>query len=157
MMRRSSWVLVLVLLLVAPALAQEEKVDAKIHCKITFDIAGWAFIYRKADGSGTITCSNGDSFDVVLEQRGLGLAAGKGEIKGARGVFSPVEQTEAVLGTYIGQTASAGAGEGDAAGAFVKGTLSLAVSGQGDVKGLSAGGARLTIKRNEPTQPAASQ
>jgi hypothetical protein len=156
MMRRSSWVLGVVLLMVMPALAQE-KADAKIHCKITFDMAGWAFIYRKADGSGTISCSNGDSFDVVLEQRGLGLAAGKGEIKGARGVFSPVEKTEEVLGTYIGETASAGAGDGDAAGAFVKGSLALAVSGQGDLKGLSAGGARLTIKRNEPTQPAASQ
>ena len=111
-MRRNSWVLVLVLLLVTPGLAQEEgtPADGKVHCKISFDIKGWAFFYRTADGSGTVTCSNGDRFGVVLEQRGFGLAFGSGEIKDARGVFSPMERTEEVFGTWVGQSAVAGAG-----------------------------------------------
>jgi len=158
-MRRISWMIVLGLFLATPALAQEEKAEAakKVHCKMTFDIKGWAAIYRKADGTGHITCSNGDTFDVVLEQRGLGLAAGEGEIKGGKGVFSPVEKTEEILGTYIGQSASAGVGKGDAAAAYVKGSISLAVSGQGELKGLGAGGARLTITRAEAAKPAAGQ
>src|SRR5262245_40775815 len=164
MMRRSSWVLGLALLLATPALAQEEAAtpetnaaaESKVHCKMTFDISGWAFFYRTADGTGVVTCSNGETYDVVLEQRGFGLAAGSGEVKDGSGVFSPVAKSEEILGTYGGSSAVAGAGKGDAAAGYTKGSVSLAVSGRGDIKALGVGGGSLTIKRAEAPPPVAS-
>ncbi len=141
--------LALAMLLAAPAWAEDEKAEAKIKCEMDFSIKGWAAIYRSAHGSGTITCSNGEKIEVVLESKGFGLAAGEAEVSDARGVFSPVAKTDELLGSYIGQSAVAAAGKADAAGAFTKGDVSLAVYGEGKGKGLAQGGARLTIKRKE--------
>ena len=149
MLRSGLGALGLTLLVALPALAGEEKGESKIKCEMEFSMKGWAALYRTASGSGTITCSNGETLDVELESRGFGLAAGEAEVSDARGVFSPVAKTEELLGTYIGRSAVAAAGEADAAGAFTKGEVSLAVYGEGKGKGLAEGGAKLTIKRKE--------
>lgn len=154
MLRSAIGALGLVLLVALPALAEEEMAESKIKCEMEFSMKGWAAIYRTASGSGTITCSNGEKIEVVLESRGFGLAAGEAEVSDARGVFSPVAKTEELLGTYIGRSAVAAAGKADAAGAFTKGDVSLAVYGEGKGKGLAAGGAKITIKRKEPAAEA---
>jgi len=145
----------LALLLAAPGSAEEESAEGRISCKMQFTMKGWAAIYKSAEGMGTITCSNGETLDVALESKGVGLAAGKAELTDARGVFSPVERSEELLGTWIGRSATAAAGEAAGAAAFVKGEISLAVYGQGEGAGLASGGARLTITRHEPEAAAA--
>jgi hypothetical protein len=142
----------LALLLAAPVLG-EEGAGGKIACKMQFRMKGWAAIYESAEGTGTITCSNGETIEVALESKGVGLAAGKAEFSDARGVFSPVERTEELLGTYLGQSGVAAAGKAEGAAAFVKGDVSLAVYGEGEGAGLSSGGARLTIARREGAAP----
>lgn len=149
MMRSGLGALALAMLLGTPAWAEGEKAEGKIKCEMDFSMKGWAAIYRSAHGSGTISCSNGEKIEVVLESKGFGLAAGEAEVSDARGVFSPVEKTDELLGSYIGQSAVAAAGKADAAGAFTKGDVSLAIYGQGKGKGLGQGGARLTIERKE--------
>jgi hypothetical protein len=149
MLRSGFGALGLAILVALPALAEDEQAESKIKCEMEFSMKGWAALYRTGSGSGTITCANGETIDVVLESRGFGLAAGKAEVSDARGIFSPVAKTEELLGTYIGRSAVAGAGAADAAGAFTKGDVSLAVYGEGEGKGLAAGGAKLTIKRKE--------
>ena len=143
----------LALWLAAPALAEGEAAEGKIACKMQFRMKGWAAIYKSAEGTGTITCSNGEAIEVALESTGVGLAAGKAEFSDARGVFSPVERTEDLLGTYVGRSGVAAAGEAEGAAAFIKGGVSLAVYGEGEGAGLSSGGARLTIARREGAAP----
>lgn len=154
MLRSAIGALGLALLVALPVLAEEEMAESKIKCEMAFSMKGWAALYRTASGSGTITCSNGEKIEVVLESRGFGLAAGEAEVSDARGVFSPVVNTEELLGTYIGRSAVAAAGKADAAGAFTKGDVSLAVYGEGEGKGLAEGGAKVTIKRKEPAAAA---
>ena len=43
-----------VLLLAAPGLAAEVT-----KCRLTYSIKGWSVFYERSDGSGRITCSNG--------------------------------------------------------------------------------------------------
>ncbi len=148
-MRSGLGAVALALALAAPGWAEDEQAEGKIKCEMVFSMKGWAAIYKSAHGSGTISCSNGEKIEVELESKGFGLAAGEAEISDARGVFSPVAKTEELLGSYIGQAAVAAAGKADAAGAFTKGDVSLAVYGEGKGKGLSEGGARLTIKRKQ--------
>lgn len=148
MMRTRLGVLVLAILMASPLLASGEK--AKIDCKLAFSLKGWAALYETAHGTGTIMCSNGEKMDVVLNSKGFGLAAGEAKVVAGRGVFSPVEKPEDLLGTYIGKSAVAAAGESDAAAAFVKDDVSLAIYGQGKGFGLSSGDSRLTIERSQP-------
>jgi hypothetical protein len=146
--------LALAILAAAAARAEDQKAEDKISCEMEFSMKGWAAIYRTAQGSGTITCSNGEKMDVVLDSSGVGVAAGKGEVTGARGVFSPVEHTEELFGNYIGRSAAAAAGDANVASAFVKGDVSLAVYGQGKGIGLAKSGAILNIKRAEAAKTA---
>ena len=151
------WALALLVPFSTPALAEGESTAEKIRCKMDFNMKGWAAIVRSAEGSGTITCSNGEKIDVMLGTMGIGLAAGRAEFTDAHGVFSPVERTEDLLGTYVGQTAVAAAGKADAAAAFTKGDVSLAVSAQGEGSGLVSGGGEPTIKRKQPQDGSAKK
>src|SRR5690606_33416131 len=75
------------LITAAPAHAQE----ATVECRMDFRLAGWAIIYKEASGSGTVTCSNGQSANVDISAKGGGLAAGKYEIDDGVGTFSKVK------------------------------------------------------------------
>jgi hypothetical protein len=45
-------------------------------CKMEFSLAGWSVFYSTANGSGTITCDNGQSARVSLRAKGGGLTPG---------------------------------------------------------------------------------
>jgi hypothetical protein len=59
-------------------------------CKMTYSLAGWSVGYSTANGSGTITCDNGQSARVSLRAKGGGLTVGKSKIINGRGTFSEV-------------------------------------------------------------------
>ena len=118
-------------------------------CTMTFDLSGWSLIYKQMKGTGKVTCSNGQSADVVLSSHGGGFTIGKSDIIGGTGTFSEVKDIEEIYGTYAQAEASAGATKGGQAQAMTKGEISLAIagSGRGWDLGVTLGG--FTIKKKE--------
>jgi len=118
-------------LVCGPSMAGETR------CRMTFDLESKAVFYKKGDGSGTITCDNGQSAQVEITTRGGGITFGKNQIIGGEGVFSKVSDIEELYGAYGEAEASAGAQKSAGANAMWKGDVSLALSGTG--KGISVG------------------
>lgn len=137
----------LALMLVAglPRAALAEEAD--LDCKLRFSLSGWSLIYKRADGTGTVTCANGKSIPVKITANGGGLTVGKSHIDNGTGKFTDVHKIEDVLGSYAQGDASIGAGKSGTAQVLTKGTVSLALAGAGegiDI-GVSFGG--FTIER----------
>lgn len=105
-------------------------------CSMKFNLKGWSAIYETMSGTGTITCSNGQSSTVKLSVKGGGLTAGVSRVRG-KGVFSEVNNIRELYGAYARGGAHAGM-VGSATGQVVtKGDISLALSGTG--KGIDLG------------------
>jgi len=100
-------------------------------CEMHYNLKEWSAFYKQGKGAGKITCDNGQSADVLLEAKGGGLTAGKGEIRDGVGKFSDVADISELFGTYAEANASAGAGNSAAARAMTKGEVSLALTGKG--------------------------
>ena len=129
------------LVLAAPAQAE------LVSCKMTFNLSGWSFVYKRMKGEGKVTCSNGQSADVEIESHGGGFTIGKSDILDGEGTFSEVKDISEIFGTYAQAEAHGGATKGGAAQVMTKGEISLAVTGAGrgwDF-GVSFGG--FTIKK----------
>ena len=107
-------------------------VQAKADCKLKFTISGWSAFYKRSDGSGTITCTNGQSMHVRLRARGGGPTVGRSTIKNGTGEFSGVDNISELLGTYVSAEAEAGAVKSAKAQVVTKGPISLALSGTGE-------------------------
>lgn len=106
--------------------------QAKADCKLRFSISGWSAFYKRSDGTGTITCNNGQSMHVRLRARGGGPSVGKSEIKNGVGDFSGVDNIHDLLGTYVSAEAEAGAVKSARGQVVTKGPISLALSGTGE-------------------------
>lgn len=106
--------------------------SGEISCKLTFQLSGWSVFYKTASGSGTISCSNGQSMRVKLRAKGGGLTFGKTKIDDGRGKFTGVYDIREVLGHYATAEAHAGAEDSAAkAQVMTKGNVSLALTGKG--------------------------
>jgi hypothetical protein len=84
---------------------------------------------------------------VTISAKGGGLTVGKSHIDNGTGKFTNVHSINDVLGTYAQGDASIGAGKSGTAQVLTKGTVSLALAGDGegiDI-GVSFGG--FTIER----------
>lgn len=103
-----------------------------IDCDLKFTISGWAAFYKRSSGTGTITCSNGQSMRVRLEARGGGPSLGKSTIKNGKGDFAGVNDIRETLGSYISAEAQAGAVKAAKGQVVTKGEVSLALSGTGE-------------------------
>ena len=121
-------ILALVALLAVPHSAEA---SASVKCKMTFKISGWSVIYKSSDGTGHITCSNGQSMNVKLKAHGGGLTVGKSTIDNGQGDFSAVNNINELLGTYASAEAQAGAVKSAKAQVVTKGEVSLSLSGTG--------------------------
>ncbi|MFY9822582.1 MAG: hypothetical protein WAM82_14450 [Thermoanaerobaculia bacterium] len=117
--------LVFTLLAAMPARAEGVK------CRLNFTLSEWAVGVKVAHGSGTVTCDNGQMAQVRLEGRGVGLAAGKNQVREGLGKFTGVADINEVFGTYASAGASAGAGKSADAAALTKGPVSLALRSKG--------------------------
>lgn len=120
---------------------------AGIDCEMKFTLSGWSAFYKRADGTGTITCSNGQSVNVKLAARGGGLSFGKSTVREGRGKFSGVQTIDDVFGGYASAEAHAGAVKSAASQVVTKGEISLALSGTGDGWDLGVAFGKFTIKR----------
>jgi len=120
---------------------------ADVTCKLRFSLSGWSAFYKRADGSGTVTCSNGQSMQVKLHARGGGLSVGKSTIRSGVGEFSGVQTINDILGSYASAEAHAGAVKSAQGQVVTKGEISLALSGTGDGWDLGIAFGKFTIKK----------
>ena len=109
-----------------------EAAEAQLDCSMRFNLSGWSLIFKHAEGTGTVTCENGQSMRVNLSAKGGGLTVGKSKIDGGKGTFSDIRNINDVLGTYAQADASAAAGKSGTAQVMTKGTVSLALAGAGE-------------------------
>jgi len=110
---------------------------ADTDCRMSFTMSGWSFFYRTAEGSGTISCDNGQSATVHVWSKGGGVTFGRSKIKDATGRFTEVDDISELFGTYVQSEAHAGAGKSTKASALTKGNVSLSIVGKG--KGVDVG------------------
>jgi esterase/lipase superfamily enzyme len=129
-----------VLLVAVPSIGRA--VETK--CRVEFFLNEWSELYKRAKGSGTISCDNGQKADVKLEAKGGGLAAGKAEIRDAKGEFEGVADIHELFGTYVQADASAGSVK-NAAAVMTKGPVILGLKGRGAGWELGAAFGKLTI------------
>lgn len=106
-------------------------------CHLEFSMSGWSFFYRTAEGSGRITCENGQTSNVHVYSKGGGVTFGRQKIKDGTGRFTEVDDISELFGTYVQGEAHAGAGNSTKASAMTKGTVSLSIVGKG--KGVDVG------------------
>jgi hypothetical protein len=118
-----------------------------VGCKLKFNISGWSAFYKRSDGTGTISCSNGQTMRVLLRARGGGPTVGKSTINDGTGEFSGVDDIKQLLGTYASAEAAAAAVKGAKAHVVTKGEISLALAGTGEGWELGVAFGKFTIKR----------
>ena len=101
---RSLAIAIAVVLFASPAAAKFTK------CTLTYSLSGWSLFYKQYDGSGQVTCDNGESTSVRIVSRGGGISFGRSETRDGRGSFSGVRDISEIYGTYVTADANAGVG-----------------------------------------------
>ncbi len=125
---------------------QSANAYGNVACKMRYSLKGWSLFYQTAQGSGIVTCSNGQRLRVILETKGGGLTIGRSEIRDGKGRFSGVHTITDVLGRYITANVHAGAAESSSAQVLTKGNVSLALAGIGQGWNLGVAFGKFVIK-----------
>ena len=124
-------------LFVSAVVFAADKTKTTASCHMNFNLKGWSVFYKTAEGSGRITCSNGQYANVKINVVGGGLSFGKMEILDGRGTFSEVLNIDEIFGAYLAAEAHAGAVKSAQASVYTKGEISLAMTGSG--RGINIG------------------
>lgn len=127
--------------------AQAMANDPKLDCEMKFNLTGWSAIYKHAEGSGMITCSNGKSYPVNIVAHGGGLTVGKYKVENGTGKFSDVYTPADLFGDYAQGEANAGVVKSGTAQVLTKGTASLALAGSGEGVNIGISFGKFTISR----------
>lgn len=122
--------------------------EANVSCSLTFSMSGWSAFYKTYSGTGTVTCSNGESRNVALKSEGGGLTVGKSSIEDGVGRFSAVKSIDEIMGSYAAAEAHAGAVKSAKGEVLTKGEVSLALSGKGRGWDLGVAFSKFTITAN---------
>jgi len=120
---------------------------ANVKCDLAYNLTGWSILYKHAEGSGTVTCDNGQSARVKITVVGGGLTAGKYHIDNGKGEVSKVHDISEVFGSYAQADAEAGVVKSGTAQVLTKGTTSLALAGTGEGVDLGISVGKFTITR----------
>ncbi|MCE7032019.1 hypothetical protein LY625_05205 [Lysobacter sp. GX 14042] len=121
--------------------------DTPLDCQLRYDLSGWSAFYKTASGTGTVSCSNGQSMNVKIRAKGGGISFGKTRIVDGRGEFSGVRGLDEVLGAYVTAEAHAGATRSAGAQVMTKGEVSLALAGKGEGWSLGVAFGKFVIER----------
>ena len=114
-----------------PSHARAEN-SAELDCKLKFSLSTWSAIYKHSEGSGVVTCEDGKSMRVNIVAKGAGLTVGKSHVDDGTGRFSDIHRISDVLGDYAQAEAHAGVVKSGTAQVLTKGTVSLALAGNGE-------------------------
>jgi hypothetical protein len=140
-------VLLPLLALAAPRTAAAQSgTGASVSCDLHYSARGWAAVVKKAKGTGTISCDNGQTAEVRISIKGGGLAAGKSVIRDGHGKFSKVNDIKELFGSYAAVDVAAGAVKEREGMALTKGEVSLALTGKGSGWELGAAFEKATIR-----------
>jgi hypothetical protein len=101
-----------------------------ISCTMTYHLSGFSLAYKQYDGTGNISCNNGQHAQVALSSKSIGFTIGKSEIEGT-GVFSDVKNLNEIYGSFIALEGHAGATTSVDGQVLTRGEISLALSGKG--------------------------
>jgi hypothetical protein len=126
--------------------AHTEK-SGDLDCKLQFSLSTWSAIFKHSEGSGVVTCENGNSMRVSIAAKGVGLTVGKSHIDGGTGRFSDVHQLTDVFGSYAQAEAHAGVVKSGTAQVLTKGEVSLALAGTGEGVDLGVDIGEFTLTR----------
>ncbi len=121
--------------------------DASVKCHLVYNVSGWSLIYKHAEGTGTVSCDNGQRANVKIAVVGGGLTAGKYQINDGKGEISNVHSINDVFGDYAQAGAEAGVVKSSQAQVLTKGTVSLALAGTGEGVNLGISAGKFTISR----------
>lgn len=121
--------------------------EASVSCDMVFNLSGWSLIYKHAEGTGTVSCNNGQRANVKIKVVGGGLTAGKYHIDNGKGEISHVHSIADVFGDYAQAGAEAGVVKSSQAQVMTKGTVSLAIAGTGEGVNLGISVGKFTISR----------
>lgn len=127
--------------------ASAHAAGSMVKCDLSYNLQGWSIIYKHAEGSGTVTCDNGQSAPVKISVVGGGLTAGKYRIDNGKGEISKVHGIDEVFGDYVQAGAEAGVVKSAHAQVLSKGTTSLALTGVGQGIDLGVSVGKFTISR----------
>ncbi len=127
-----------------PARAAEA---ANVKCHLTFNLSGWSILYKHAEGSGMVSCDNGQHAAVKIAVVGGGLTAGKYRIDHGTGDITHVRGIDDVFGDYVQASAEAGVVKSGTAQLLTKGTTSLALAGHGEGINLGVSVGKFSISR----------
>lgn len=119
----------------------------ELDCKLRFSLSSWSVIYKHSEGSGVVTCENGQTMNVKITAHGGGLTVGKSRIEGGTGRFSDVHKISDVLGHYGQAGGHAGVSKSGMAQVLTKGNVSLALAGKGEGVDLGVDVGELTLAR----------
>jgi hypothetical protein len=125
-----------------------DKTKTAAKCHMDFNLKGWSIFYKKAEGNGRVTCSNGQHADIKIDITGGGLSFGKMEILDGKGTFSEVLHIDEILGSYIAAEAHAGAVKSAQASVYTKGEISFALTGSGRGMNIGIDVGKLVISKN---------
>lgn len=134
-------------LLVATGASAAGNPGNTVKCQMTFTLSGWSVVYETADGTGTVTCDNGQSMNVKLDAKGGGLTVGKYKLTEGHGEFSNVTDISQIPGTYATASAHAGVVHSGHVAAMTKGRVSLKLSGNGEGWDIGAALSGFTIHK----------
>lgn len=123
--------------------------SAELDCKLKFSLTTWSAIFKHSEGSGVVTCEDGNSMRVHIEARGGGLTVGKSHVDNGNGRFSDVHKISDVLGSYAQAEAHAGVVKSGTAQVLTKGHVSLALAGAGEGVDLGVDIGQFTLTREK--------
>lgn|SRR5690606_31037824 len=149
MIRRQLPTTLVALLLGAAFVAPSRADDAKLDCRLDYDLRGWSLVYKHATGEGTVSCENGQRMRVTISAKAIGVTAGKWRIDNGRGHFSDIHDIRDVLGSYVQASANAGVVRSSEAQVLTKGTVSLALAGDGEGVNLGVDVGKFTLEAVE--------
>jgi hypothetical protein len=124
---------------------QTAEADSMITCKMSYRLKGWSFAYKQYDGTGMVSCSNGQRARVILESKSLGFSIGASEIEGT-GEFTQLKDIREIYGLFASLEGHAGVTQSGSGQVLTRGVVSLALSGEGrgiDI-GVTLGGMRIS-------------
>ncbi|MDD4915206.1 MAG: hypothetical protein PHW13_09265 [Methylococcales bacterium] len=121
---------ILSILLIGLAWISPASATPMTSCTMTYTMSGFSFVYKQYDGTGNISCSNGQHAVVGLSSKSIGFTIGKSEIDGT-GTFSEVKNINEIYGDYVSLDAHAGVTKSVDGEVLTCGEISLVLSGVG--------------------------